>query len=162
MAGAEIRARCQQRKITRALRAKTKIIADQEMPHIQMPRQNVIAKSQRILLGKTPIERLNDHMIKTFASEVFKLFTQAGKPGRRQCGREEFTRMRLERHQSRLQSALSRHAFQLGQNGGMATMQTVEIPDRQGNRRKVGVMNAAIHAHRKQTLKKHAIVAADA
>ncbi len=100
------------------------------MAHAEPVDQDLLDEGRRAQLAQTRVESQAQHTVHAFRGEQLELVTQARQTRRRRIGGEELTRLRLENHHTAGQRQFRGTLAQTHQDGLMAAVDTVEIPDR--------------------------------
>jgi hypothetical protein len=131
-----------QREIAAAPAAEAEIVADEHELRAQFAMQRVY-EIHRLHPGKRGSEAAHLHPVHPQRREPFRLFPQAGEPGRRLQRREKLARVRLEHHHRRLQTARPGLGLEALQQGLVPEMHAIEIADGEGDRPPAGCMESA-------------------
>jgi len=109
--------------------AQGKIIADQQMPHVQALQQHLADKILRLHGGQLMGEGEQQHGVHAAVLQQFQPGGRVGQPGRRQAGRQNFQRMRLKRDRDQGPAACACQAPGPAEQSAVPDVHAVEVAD---------------------------------
>ena len=130
------------------------IVADHQPFHVQAVDEDFLREFLRRQGGELRAEVLDDDSVDAGVVQRLQLVAQVGDALRRlrqvaRALREEFARVRFERHHGRFNAEFGRRAAHARQQGLMADVDTVKIADGQSARRScLGIGKSAEYLHR--------------
>ena len=117
-----------QRVIAGPPAAEAEIVTDQHKLGDQ-PVMQGMDEIRRLHLRERAVKAAHLHAVHAQIGKQFRLFPQAGEPGRRRLRRKKFARMRLEHDHRRFQPARLRLLLEVLQQCTMAEVHAIEIAD---------------------------------